>query len=113
MDTFTSSSNSSTSWFPTIVTSPYIHPGNWAITSGTYTTSNAINYEIDIKRCRVCNHAHLEEKSGCIEYVGSTIYFISWCCCMEYVPTDNLEYLEWCYERRSKRGSNETIKEDF
>ena len=35
------------------------------------------------------------------------LYYIEFCECGEYVPKDNLEYLEWCVD---KRRSYETTK---
>jgi hypothetical protein len=58
------------------------------------------------KYCRNCNHAY---------WLHSTTWYWSCgrkprdnfdkiCPCMEYVPSDNLEYLEYC---EAKRNSNE------
>lgn len=46
--------------------------------------------------CKQCNHwiCHITE--------------VSWrehadCGCLKYIPSDNLEYLEWCYEENQRR----------
>jgi hypothetical protein len=71
---------------------------------GTYTTNTTITYNpiqvtVDIKRCRNCNHAHLAEQTGCIDQEGwNTIFVI--CKCTEYLPKDNLEYLEYLAKKK-------------
>jgi len=53
-----------------------------------------------IKRCRKCNHAHTEsETMGCYDIFNNSIAFVP-CQCKEYVPTDNLEYLEYLSKKK-------------
>ena len=70
---------------------------------GTF-SSNSVNGSlgVNIKRCRECNHAHLDSQYGCMDASGMTITFVSWCTCKEYVPTDKLEYIEYLYDKTQK-----------
>lgn len=58
--------------------------------------------KIDIKRCRICDHAHLDGQEGCIEVIGQMVTFVS-CTCKEYLPLDNLEYLEHLSEKKESK----------
>ena len=73
---------------------------------GSYTTSapvfNPTTVTIDIKRCRNCNHAHLAEQTGCIDQEGWNTIFVT-CPCKEYVPSDNLEYLEYLDKKKEQK----------
>lgn len=72
----------------------------------TYTTSSIsvpIKVKWDFKKCRFCSHVHISGQTGCIEQDAcNNIIFVSTCQCQEYVPQDNLEYLEYLY---NKKGS--------
>jgi hypothetical protein len=75
-------------------------------TVGTYTTSssnncsNSVNFVYIINRCRECNHAHTQTGGvGCYDIVGNSIAFVL-CSCEEYVPIDNLEYLEYLITKK-------------
>ena len=74
------------------------------ISSGTYTTNNTYPARVvpNLKRCRSCSHAHLAEQSGCIDQEGWNTIFVS-CTCKEYVPSDNLEYLEYLYKKKENK----------
>ena len=98
----TTSNNSSTiTWGSNSLASNVLggiaYPGTYTTnTTGTY---NPIKVSIDIKRCRNCNHAHLAEQTGCIDQEGwNTIYVV--CPCKEYLPKDNLEYLEYLAKKK-------------
>jgi hypothetical protein len=107
--------NSSYTYTPTVYTSTLVPNGTWIIDpghthnnitwngTGTY-TSTTITPPVDLKlkTCRMCNHAHIEAQKGCIELVGYSVQFII-CLCEEYVPKDNLEYLEWCYNKKQQQ----------
>jgi hypothetical protein len=69
---------------------------NSTITSSTY---NPVNITYSIKRCRNCKHGHIEGQLGCIDAIQSSIYPTS-CTCKEYVPSDNLEYLEYLSKKK-------------
>lgn len=69
----------------------------------TSTTGSALNtVELNIKRCRNCHHAHIEGQSGCIEALHGNVTFRS-CSCEEYVPSDNLEYLEYLDKKKDNK----------
>jgi len=85
-------------------TTSVMYPGPY--TSGTgglsNTTYNPVKVIVDIKRCRNCNHAHLAEQTGCIDQEGwNTIFVI--CKCKEYLPKDNLEYLEYLDKKKTSK----------
>ncbi len=46
--------------------------------------------------CRNCNHWFCHEVQARRIAVNRTLS----CQCADYIPSDNLEYLEWQYERR-------------
>ena len=74
---------------------------------GTYTTSTsyAPSLKVDIKRCRSCNHAHIEGNTGCIDYsldFQNSVVFVP-CSCKEYLPKDNLEYLEYLDKKKENK----------
>jgi len=96
--TSSNSTSTSTVWtsYPNNTThTGIVSPGIY--TAGTGGLGNNITYNpvIDIKRCRTCNHAHLEEQTGCIDQYGWNTVFVDHCPCKEYLPKDNLEYLEY------------------
>ena len=78
-----------------------VYPYNAVYTSGTYNVGvyNPSTVTIDIKRCRTCNHAHLAEQTGCIDQEGFNTIFV-FCGCKEYLPKDNLEYLEYLFKKK-------------
>ena len=95
------SSNSSTIW----ITPNSINPTVFSSGSfGTYTSSSiySIKPKVDIKRCRNCNHAHIEGQQGCIDAIGNDVFFKD-CSCIEYVPSDNLEYLEYLDKKQENK----------
>lgn len=102
--TTTSSNTSNITWGSGLNIMTARDPGLY---SGTYTTttSNSISsvVEYKIKRCRDCNHAHLSEQSGCIDTVGMMVAFVP-CNCKEYKPSDNLEFIEWKYNKEHKES---------
>lgn len=69
-------------------------------------------------KCRTCNHGeywHFNNSSACnydysheakavsrytVEILVPIKNKVSMCFCLEYVPGDNLAYLEWCHDRR-------------
>jgi len=71
------------------------------IPSGTYTTNStySVSPKVDIKRCRTCNHAHIEGQKGCIEAIDYMVFYKE-CPCNEYLPKDNLEYLEYLDKKK-------------
>jgi hypothetical protein len=49
--------------------------------------------------CRTCSHYYLSHTD--IEHKPSFCHTtVDRCKCQEYVPKENLEYLEWKYERK-------------
>lgn len=56
--------------------------------------------EIKLKKCRTCSHAHLAGQEVCIDnFYSGSIYPVT-CGCKEYIPKDNLEYMEWKYNKK-------------
>lgn len=76
------------------------YPGPYIIGSGPYYTTRVA---VDIKRCRSCNHAHLAEQPGCVDTNGYDVVFQSICSCKEYLPKDNLEYLEYLDKKKTSK----------
>jgi hypothetical protein len=80
--------------------------------SGSYTTTTTLpNTATTIlptsKRCRDCNHAHLNDQ--CVEYTNwGSVTFVS-CSCKEYTPKDNLEYLEHLYDKKQRKESTPSL----
>lgn len=70
-------------------------------TNTTSTSTTGILSLPNYKKCRSCNHAHLVENQGCIEVTGlsNSVYFAV-CSCKEYVPQDNLEFLEYLSKKK-------------
>lgn len=99
--TTTLTSNNTT--YNVTVSWPNIAPGlgyDYTYTTNTTTTGTLAfpNY----KKCRNCHHAHLVGNPGCIEITGfSNLVYFSTCQCPEYVPSDNLEYLEYLDKKKS------------
>lgn len=54
------------------------------------------------KHCRKCKHVRLShvESSHCIAALGTTEQ-LSLCKCKEFVPEDNLDYIEWLAKKRN------------
>jgi hypothetical protein len=84
----------------------YGNTGPFPIPPYTYTTTTTFpNTATTIlptsKRCRDCNHAHLNDQ--CVEYTNwGSVTFVS-CSCKEYAPKDNLEYLEHLYDKKQRK----------
>ena len=107
-DASTTSSNStgiSTTWtiYPTTNYPITVYPSNTA-PSGIYTTSTTYSPPVlpDLKRCRSCNHAHIAGEQGCIDYslgFQNSVVFVP-CTCKEYLPKDNLEFLEYLSKKK-------------
>jgi hypothetical protein len=50
------------------------------------------------KKCRDCKHPkYVHIKDRCLAIPGMNI---SLCSCIEYVPKDNLDYVEWLVKKR-------------
>jgi hypothetical protein len=77
--------------------------------------------QADNRFCRNCPHhrdghlSSLEDRYlsnrvcfGEDRVIRNNRYFVEFCSCHQYVPKDNLEYLEWCVE--NKRSQYETAK---
>lgn len=82
-----------------------------ALTSGGYTTTTTIPNTSTViptsKRCRDCNHAHLNNE--CIEFTDwGSVTFVK-CTCKEYAPKDNLEYLEHLYDKKQRKESTPSL----
>ena len=106
--TSSNSTSTSTVWtsYPNHTHTGNVSPGIYTASTGglgnTTVTYNPIKVTIDIKRCRNCNHAHLAEQTGCIDQEGwNTIYVV--CPCKEYLPKDNLEYLEYLDKKKENK----------
>jgi len=97
-NSLTSSIASSTIWISD-GTSTNLYP----FTNNTYTTSASItSNNFSFKKCRECNHGHIEGQSGCMDSIGFMVTFAK-CNCKEYVPSDNLEYLEYLYNKKQHK----------
>lgn len=63
-------------------------------------------------RCRNCPHHHNYLPLRSIFYydydIGECIYSNHGCVCSGFIPYDNLEYLEWKYDRLENK--NETAR---
>ncbi len=67
-------------------------------TSSTSTTTNEVR--LVLKKCRNCQHSHVQEdKMGCYEVLSSDIRSV-FCFCSQHVPEDNLEYLEYLVHKK-------------
>jgi hypothetical protein len=76
---------------------------NNALNSGTIgTCTSTSNYDVSwaIKRCRNCKHGHADSRIGCFDIDGNSITSMLGCFCLEYVPLDNLEYLEYLSNKK-------------
>jgi hypothetical protein len=87
-----------------------IDPSSYPYTTTT-TTKTFPNTATTIlptsKRCRDCNHAHLNDQ--CVEYTNwGSVTFVS-CSCKEYTPKDNLEYLEHLYDKKQRKESTPSL----
>lgn len=68
-------------------------------------------FQSNCKTCSCSPSWHTSKNTSCLNYqhrdndylgrIGRT----NRCTCLKYIPSDNLEYLEWCYERKSKTSS--------
>ena len=61
-----------------------------------------MSFDFKYHRCRTCNHtqtSHYKGGGSCRFGLGDGP---AWECinCFEYVPLDNLEYLEWKYDQQ-------------
>lgn len=93
MDSFSSSS----SWVGTMNNGSIDNYYTYTTTTG-YINSSPVH--IIINRCRICNHAHTHGgESGCYDTTGLTIDYVA-CLCQEYVPQDNLEFLEYLLKKK-------------
>lgn len=57
--------------------------------------------------CRNCEHAEVQHDDGLygLKHFPALCFEVSdsygkECKCLEYIPSDNLEYLEWLYEEK-------------
>jgi len=80
-------------------------------TTGTASTSTAGNIVypqiVTHKKCRDCNHSHLNDT--CVEFQEwGAVTFVK-CQCKEYAPKDNLEYLEHLYDKKQKKESTPSL----
>lgn len=99
-------SSSSVTWSgnPTLNAIGGMPSGTYTIGTGGLPTTlpfNTTSVIVNIKRCRNCNHAHLAEQTGCIDQEGWNTVFVI-CNCKEYLPKDNLEYLEYLSKKKDK-----------
>lgn len=64
-------------------------------------------FEKALGKCRTCEHINMSHtfhrKQGiCIEAILTNKEVYKACDCKLFIPTDNLEYLEWAAERKEK-----------
>lgn len=54
------------------------------------------------KHCGDCHHTHLShvEGSRCIASYGTDGEHLLMCGCEEYIPEDNLDYIEWLAKKK-------------
>ena len=107
-DNITTTSTSNTSWVNNtytidpshtyITNTPYIYTTTTTGPIGTTFPPFSSQQDIKVKRCRNCKHAHIEGQKQCVEVIGQMVTFVT-CSCDEYVPEENLEYLEWKYKK--------------
>jgi hypothetical protein len=64
-------------------------------------TKQIIDRIVDFsKYCRKCKHVRLSHLKGtCLAICGTTEEFVL-CGCEEFVPEDNLDYIEWLAKKR-------------
>jgi hypothetical protein len=64
-------------------------------------------FEKAYKKCRTCNHLKIthDNASGvCLDNVLKVEReMLSRCKCEEFIPLDNVDYLEWEYDQKSKK----------
>lgn len=84
-------------------------PSDPSITNTTTAVSGTVSVNMtpavkwNVKLCRECQHAHFEGNEGfCGITFNESVTFIA-CKCPEYVPTDNLDYLEWKYKKNDSK----------
>lgn len=73
-------------------------------TTGTYSSAsfNPVNVTWNIKKCRGCKHGHFQGSNCCAQIFGSMISLVQ-CPCTEYVPENNLEFLEWKFNKNEAK----------
>jgi hypothetical protein len=58
-------------------------------------------------KCRICHHSyHVANCTIAYYEFGDDSEPTYKCTCKEYLPSDNLEYLEWKYDQRRKSVFN-------
>lgn len=84
--------------------SPVVTSTTGIVNGAVSTISNIVYSEPEVKVCRNCKHCHLAGQEMCINVSGFIVTFAT-CPCKEYIPSDNLEYMEWCYNKQHKEES--------
>jgi hypothetical protein len=71
-----------------------------------YDGSEAQRYEAALRKCRTCDHAKMTHsnlsKGRCIDAVLTNKEQYKPCTCIDFIPKDNLEYLEWASKKKEK-----------
>jgi hypothetical protein len=106
----TTSINTTGTGIINIIPSPLVPSGSYVIgnPNGVFTTSSSnctlSPSSVNVKKCRFCNHAHLEDQQVCVDSSGWSLSIVM-CHCKEYAPKDNLEFLEWKYNKDQQKES--------
>lgn len=83
--------------------SQVIPSNSWTTTAAN---TNPVTLTFQMKLCRICQHGHMEG-AGCMSVMQNNAVIFVGCTCKEYVPADNLEYLEWKHIKKLKGLPNE------
>lgn len=78
--------------------SQVIPDSSWTTTTANL---NPVTLTFKMKVCRACKHGHMEG-AGCMDVMQNNAVIFVGCTCKEYVPADNLEYLEWKHIKKLK-----------
>lgn len=62
-------------------------------------------WRIAFSNCRTCKHSRflhegLSSKHFCLDSIITQNHEVQWCKCKEFIPADNLDYLEWKYTQK-------------
>lgn len=100
---YTSSNSTNSVTWTSSVSSQDMRASNTVNTVNTVNASSSNNISWKMKLCRECGHG--QDEYGCFSMQGNfAVSMVFGCPCKEYVPSDNLEYLEYRYDK--KLGDN-------
>jgi hypothetical protein len=70
------------------------------------TDEEGIRFQKALAHCRICGHAKMTHsliQNRCIDCTLNVKGKHSQCKCKKFLPTDNLEFLEYKYDEKKKR----------